>query len=748
MIWKKFYRKWPGWHFRGCGVKVAMESERTEIISAGLDVSLIGAVVRELAGAYRNVSSYPKGHPVVVQACERAADMLARLCANRETITLGVARDTLMIGEGSLGTLVPAARNYVRTLAHHGVALLTFRKGVTAVEIEGFCQILVEKRAEISANGGIDHVVRGAGIRHLEVSSIQYDAFQAVEKVSGKDGSQQGPIRHSLWETFISRLMDGTDDTCLSGSDLDTPASLEDMSRMVNSRPQKSMPRMAAALEELIQEAGGEQLSAEGKLALAKIGEFIGGLSPELRRLFFNNLLQSCQQHDFSVMEVMPFLPTSAALELFACSLESDVVLPSHIMNSMEQLADAFAKGSSQTPPAAQKMQSEREDSFQIIFREDIVDTFVPADYLDTLKTLVTSQGIPEPSRDDFQEQLGTLTDEKIESAVSRIILESLSLAGPEQLVALQQNLQDLCRFFLEVGDFHSLENMYVRLCGLPFENEELAALKEDVLQTFQTPEFIEEVLNGVENWGKDKFEEIGELIQRVGKPFVEPLLDRLAEEDRLTLRRYLLDQLVKMSDLAKEAACARMGDCRWYFIRNLVTILEHSGDPEVLLHLRKAAIFPHPKVRQRVIEAFQFFGDPDGDKLLLEDLVSRDAEARQSAIQQAGKSRNPEVVAELMRILGKKGMSQTDATEKKAVIQSLAEIGDSRVIPMFDRMLAARHFLRLSMWNALKKEVLNSLLKYRDPSALELVRKVARSGKSELANLAARLTSLPGERA
>ncbi len=725
-----------------------MENERTEVISAGLDVSLIGAVVRELAGAYRNVSSYPKGHPVVVQACERAAGMLAQVCANRETITLGVARETLMIGDSSLGTLVPAARNYVRTLAHHGVALLTFRKGVTAVEIEGFCQILVEKRSEISANGGIEYVVRGAGIRHLEVSSIQYDAFQAVEDVPGEIGSQQGPIRHSLWETFIRRLMDGTDDSCLIGLDLDSPASLDDMTGMVTSRPHESMPRIVAALEELIREAGGvDQLSAEGKLALANIGEFIGGLNPELRRLFFDSLLQSCQLHDFSVMEIMPYLPTSAALELFTCSLESDVVLPSYIMNSMEQLADAFTKESALTPPAAQRMPSEKEDSLQIFFREDIVDTFVPADYLETLKTLVTSQGIPEPSREDFQEQLGTLTDEKIESAVSRIILESLSLAGPEQLVALQQNLQELCRFFLEVGDFYSLENMYVRLCGLPFENEELAALKEDVLQTFQTIEFLEEVLNGVENWGKDKFEEIGELIQRVGKPFVEPLLDRLAEEESLTLRRYLLDQLVKMSGLAKEAACARMGDSRWYFIRNLVTILEHSGDPEVLLHLRKVAIFPHPKVRQRVIEAFQSFGDPEGDKLLLVDLKSRDAEARQSAVQQAGKSRDPEVVAELMRILGKKGMSPTDAAEKKAVIQALAEIEDSRVIPMFERMLAARHFLRLSMWNTLKKEILNSLLRYRDPLALELVRKVARSGKSELANLAARMTGLPGER-
>ncbi|MDD2335346.1 MAG: hypothetical protein PHD01_02080 [Geobacteraceae bacterium] len=726
-----------------------MESERTEVVSVGLDVSLIGAAVRELAGAYRNVSSYPKGHPVVVQACERAAGILARVFSDREAITMGVVRETLMVGGDSLGALAPAARNYVRTLAHHGVALITFRKGVAADEIEWFSQILTEKRAEISANGGIEKVVHGAGIRHLEVCSIQYDSFQAAENVPLEERRKQSPGRRSLWETFIERLMQGAEGSFLTGLGLNGEVSPSDMIGLVNSRSQGSMPRIADVLEELIREIGGlGQLNFEEKLALANIGEFIGGLKPELRRLFFDRVLQYCQQEDFSVLEIMPFLPTSAVLELFTCSLESDVVLPSYIMNSMEHMADAFSKESALVPPVSQINPTERKEGYEIFFREDIVDTFVPADYLDTLKTLVTSQSIPEPAREDFQEQLGTLTDDRVESAISRIILESLSFAGSEQLGALKRNLQELCRYFLEVGDFQSLENMYARLCGIPFEKEELVAMKEEVLENFHAAEFVAEVLNGAENWGKDKFEEIGEIIQCIGKPFIEPLLDRLAEEERRTIRRYYLDQLIKMSGQAKEAACTRLGDSRWYFIRNLVDILEHSGDPEVLVHLRKVAGFPHPKVRQRVIEALLSFGDLEGDKLLLHDLMSRDAEARQSAIQQAGKSRDPDVVGALMLILGKKGMSPTDAMEKKTAIQALAEIGDSRVFPLFDRMLAARHFLRLSMWNMLKKEILNSLLKYRDPSALELVRKVAGSGKGELANLAARLTRWPREKA
>ncbi|MRR55931.1 MAG: hypothetical protein EG822_15735 [Deltaproteobacteria bacterium] len=719
-----------------------MECERTDFVSAGLDAGLIGSVVREFAGASRNVSSYPQGHPVVVQSCERTAEMLSRLCADREAIRLGVARESLLTDDGPLENLVPISRSFVRALSHHGVALLTCRKGVTAAEIEAFSQILAEKRAELFAKGGIEQVVREAGIRNLEVCCVQYDAFQSRDSCLEENGHRRIPCHHSLWGVFVERFLQEYGDSSFAGLDRKSFVSSEALAGMVNSQPRETITQISALLVELIRNSGeGGQLSPEEKTALEKIGEFVGGLKPELRRQFFDNVLELCRQQEFSLMEVLPYLPTSAARELLTRSQENNVVLPPHILESMKHLTDALMLESAPVPlpPVNQ------EDRLAIVFREEIVDEFVPAEYLETLKKLVTSQNIPVPCTDDFRGLVSTLADDRIESAVSKIILESLSSSVPEQLPALKRNLHDLFHYFVEVGDFHSLENMYARLGELLFEDEELDALKEEVLETFLSPEFLEEVLYGVENWGKEKFSEIGDLIQRVGEPFVEPLLDRLAGEERLTFRRYYLGQLLKMADKAKVAVCARLGDSRWYFIRNLVSILEHTGDRELLVHLRKLAGFPHPKARQRVIEAFLSFEDPEGDRLLLLELLSRDTEARQSAIQLCGRSRSPEVAAALINILEKRGMSPLDFLEKKSAIQALAEIGDSSVFFLFDRMLKARHFLHLSLWRNLKKEIVCSLGKYEDPSALLLLQQVAKTGQREIATLAAQLTGSSG---
>ncbi|MGA7826204.1 MAG: HEAT repeat domain-containing protein [Geobacteraceae bacterium] len=723
-----------------------MESERTKSVSVGLDVALIGAAVRELAGARRNVSSYPQGHPVVAQSCERAAEMLGRLCSDRETICLGVSRETLVTDRGSLVALVPASRNFVRTLAHHGVVSLTCRKGVTAGEVELFNQIITEKRAHIFAKGGIEQVVHDAGIRNLEVSCIQYEAFQAAESGQQEDLWHEIPYRRSLWETFVSRYVQEAKDTFSSGEELKGSVSPENLAGIVNSRSHESIPLLASVLEELIREAKGlELLSSEEKTALASIGEFVGGLKPELREMFYDSVVQSCQQQDSNLMEFLPHLPTSAALDIFNRLRVKKVVLPSYIMESMENLADALMKEADQGSHAEKLKQSGLEEKLHVVFREEIIDEFVPTDYLQTLKALVASQNIPEPSREDFLELTATLADNRIESTVSKIILESLSLAAPEQLLALKGDLLDLCRYFLEVGDFCSLENMYVRVCAMPIESEDLAALRTEILETFHSPEFVDEVLCGVESWGKDKFEEIGNLVQEVGDPFVEHLLDRLAEEERLTLRRYYLDQLMKMSGRINDAVCARLGDSRWYFIRNLVDILERSGDQGVVVHLRRVAAFPHPKVRQRVIDALLTFNDPEGDKLLMQGLQSRDAEARLSAIQQAGRSRVPEVLGALLFILGRRGRSSADFMEKKAAIQALAEIGDCRVLPLLERMLMARHFLQLSQWKSLKKDIVCSLVKYSDSQTLPLLHKIAVSGQRELASLAAQLAGCSG---
>ena len=137
------------------------------------------------------------------------------------------------------------------------------------------------------------------------------------------------------------------------------------------------------------------------------------------------------------------------------------------------------------------------------------------------------------------------------------------------------------------------------------------------------------------------------------------------------------------------------------------------------------------------VIETYLHLRDPEGDRLLLDDLASADKVARSYAIQLAEKSVHPDIVTALLQILQQKGTSPDSAAEKKAAIRSLAAIGDPRSLVVLDKILNKRSLFRSSFYLSLKREIVQTLVKYRDPSALKLLGKMAEARNRELSEQA-----------
>jgi HEAT repeat protein len=508
------------------------------------------------------------------------------------------------------------------------------------------------------------------------------------------------------------------------------------------------MERLAFFLRRVSRRA---HLLQQEKEAFGKIIDFIRALPPELRRHFFECVLSALEGDGDPVLDIVSRLPGELILEAVQRLREDGRVLSPLLLRVVEKLS-AHSPADQRNEPGLDQEENGQAGvasrALEAIFRETTGEEFVPTDYLATLTTLVSSREIPLPSEGEIAELKKTLSHECIEVTVSDIILDSFLFASEEQMEVLKRNLLDYCRYFLETGDFRSLKKMYERLLESRFEKGQAAySLKQEMLETFAAHDFTEEVLNGLSVWGREKFDEISSLIHSVGRPFVDPLLDRLAEEENRTVRRYCLEQLIHLAELARESVLARLNDSRWYVVRNLLIILRQSGSPDLATNLRRVAGHPHPKVRQMVIEMYLNERDPEGDRLLLDDLSNDDTVVRLHAIQQAEKSAHPDVVTALLKILQQKGTSPDSAMEKKAVIRSLAEIGDPRALVVLDKILHKRSFFRSSFYLSLKKEIIQTLGKYRDPSALKLLGKMAESRNRELSEQASEQLRNAGNR-
>jgi hypothetical protein len=373
------------------------------------------------------------------------------------------------------------------------------------------------------------------------------------------------------------------------------------------------------------------------------------------------------------------------------------------------------------------------------IFRQDGFEFAAPESYQDTLKNIIASEEISGLDPDGMESLKKSLDSHCVDIQMIGVIVEILKsgLAG-DNTEGLERNLMDLCGYFLEVGDFQALNHLHDRLIG---GNDSAPGVSyspiRKILTAFETPEFVNGVLNGLQSWGREKYPDIQKLVQKVGQPFVESALDRLAEEPSRSIRRFYLDLLFKMGAVVRDVALSRLRDKRWYFVRNLTLILGHLDDPSILPAIKKILGHPHPKVREEVFRILSHFRDPAADRIVLADLSCQEKEVQRSAVRLAEDSRSPEVLNKLLELLNRRSVFGADCDLKIHVIRTLAKIGNPESLPHLERLLRRKNFLHRQAMNLLKAEAIISLEFYPSKEAVLFLERVSRDRR--LANLASR---------
>jgi HEAT repeat protein len=92
------------------------------------------------------------------------------------------------------------------------------------------------------------------------------------------------------------------------------------------------------------------------------------------------------------------------------------------------------------------------------------------------------------------------------------------------------------------------------------------------------------------------------QMLEPFGEWGIEALFDQLAEENDRGRRAALLGVIRSLVPGRIGAVAARLGDHRWYVVRNAVNVLRHTGDPQVLDLLAGAAQHESDPVRREAV--------------------------------------------------------------------------------------------------------------------------------------------------
>lgn len=691
-----------------------------------VDPRLVAGLIVELNILRRQVTAYPAGHPVIGTAAEKVARLAERLLQEPESVTLGITRDAILLGEHPLDRKNPVYRDFARALAERGVAALTLHRAPAADELRLFSSIIGRKREEIRRAGGMARVLTDAGISGLQVEELNYELFRITyeeQLAAPPGGAENSPA--GLREKFVQGLLDGTLDPFGEATERTGAADPALLAGLLTGEPQENADdngRCEAVAISFVRRLERELASGrDGREYTDKLAALVAQLTPEVRRHLLCSIFTHLDNRPTAAAHTGAAFPPELLLETLEELSTRDAAIPPALLNLCHRLA---ATGSPSAPPSP----AAGDRQLATLLRPEESSRFMPVEYRERLREMAGSGRVAESTLEEAGALREAIAGANQEAKVGAIIREIL-LAEPDAAgaPAVEERLAELCAYYLETGDFAPL----TALCAdLPAPGTEPATqLQATLRKIVARAPFTEALVEAPATWGKERYDEIRAIIERVGPPCLDPLLDRLATEQNMSLRRYYIACLAALGTAARDAIIARLGDDRWFYLRNLIIVLRTLDDPAVARPLYRFLGHPHPRVRQETLRTLVQLGDQEGERMLLRELASDNRETLLTAIHLTERSHSPEVRSRLRELVGKGGLGSGEIEVRCAAIRAMAEIGDEAFLPELARQLRSRSLFRAAPLTRLKIEIVRSLGRYRQPAAARLLQEAAGGG-------------------
>lgn len=713
---------------------------KTSGVSAGTIRNLLNGLIL----LQSHLRLYGARNANVRQTSDRLLRFLEQQFAATEEVTLYVAGQGFLLENGFIDRSNESFAKFANRLFLHGIASLSLCRGISAQEIHDFLSLVSRKPAETWEEGGIEKCLHRRGIGHLTVREMDEGDLLLVDEMSDADRNRSQAGGSALWEDFARSLLHGLHlGSTGESSDLLSPAALAE-------RIGEFLQQSAAEVKQgLIREAGRflaslahEKMRIYRAAALSDLVSFVNGLPPDLCRMFLENAFHLHLDADLSE-GLLRGLSDRVVLDAFRNATVGSAYTPPVVLKLLGRIARERELIDPASLPSADAEPEAATAKIGELFRGDDFDKYVPKAYQGALLGIVRAEGLPAATTAALEELKRTLEPHAVEHHLGEILLDILRTPPDlKHLDGLRSNLRGTLDFYLGIRSYRMIRMLYER-CRSEEAGDVFAAEVDEILGS---PRFVSTALDDLRLLDREQSGVLWELIYALKEPFVEPLLDRLGTETDRSLRQSYLKALVKFGHLSVAPAVARLADQRWYVLRNMLCLLYELGDPAALPEIRACLSHPHPKVRQEALRTCLALKDERAASVLLTALGAKSAAELIPAINLAGLTRDPRVVARLLELLQGGTLFDYQTEVKRAAVRALGINASVECLPVFARILGAHSLLHAGAHDLLKREIVASLERFPIGAVREMLQAQARSGSAELSRAArATLKKLEG---
>lgn len=195
----------------------------------------------------------------------------------------------------------------------------------------------------------------------------------------------------------------------------------------------------------------------------------------------------------------------------------------------------------------------------------------------------------------------------------------------------------------------------------------------------------LEPVLN---QWGVKDTDQVYEFWLLLNKNALLPLIELLGQLTQMKMRRVICEALIHLGKEDIEPLIQKLGDPRWFVVRNVVYILGKIGQDKVLDNFRKLIDHNEVKVRKELLHTLDGMKDNRAQELLVGFLNDPESSLRILAIRSLVSHNYQKALEPLKNMIEEKEFIVRDLYEKREIFEALGKIGGSSMVPKMRKLV------------------------------------------------------------
>ncbi|MCL1925529.1 MAG: HEAT repeat domain-containing protein [Syntrophorhabdaceae bacterium] len=305
-------------------------------------------------------------------------------------------------------------------------------------------------------------------------------------------------------------------------------------------------------------------------------------------------------------------------------------------------------------------------------------------------------------------------------------------------------------RFMLLEPPAHKIEystraiSIFIRHIESPPENNiEIAEQANMGIRELASDELIDHYITHLKKGGIRGRQETETILAALGEKAANPLLQALAEEKDILIRKTIVSIVVRIGRAAVPAVLANLNDSRWYMIRNMVMILGSLGMPDLAPQIMSTLSNPDLRVKKEAIKALSRINLPSATATLCELCFYPEESVALTATTALASKKEFEAIETLFRRATSRKFLFLNYRLAHEAIDSLRAIGTEEAAVALEQILALNTFLNTKKFRAMKTHTLRSLFSIKGSSAADALHGILQGNDEALKREAKRILKL-----